>query len=634
MASEAVRNVGWTWFVFQCFAIDGRDQTPAVRRLLIVLCVVQCASLGVILLSAYVDPGDGQTAMIRNIQPLLQMLFLIGSLIVVHDLFGGAGDTARQVLRWPVSALFVLWATELNYQTIVFLTHQQSAAMIVLRAIVASIICVPVAISFAQSHRTAEFRPARKLVQRSVSVILIAAYLLMMLLIALSIDHWSGDSRRLVQVGALVAASVLVAFSIPSKRVRAWLNELTVRHLFRHRYDYRSEWLRFVDTLSETKRDRRDLYERAILALANMTESIGGALYLTDGSGDMALTARHNFVGGRELPASLAIEEFPKSLFKGDVLDLTSNCGPEIVANDTARSLASTLTSMDAWTIVPLKHFDRVIGMAILAPPPIPRRLDWEDRELLKVAGRQLASYLAEHAAHQSLRETAQFDDFNRRMAFAMHDIKNLSSQMALLVRNAQRHGSDPDFQADMMTTLQNSVRRLNALLSRLGRYGGTPAPQLTSCDLAQCLEAAIANHPERARIDLLVQSRGSARIDVERFIQAVMHLVHNALESGGELTRATIDLRCGEREAVIEIIDNGEGMSPQFIRDGLFRPFVSTKQGGFGIGAFEAREGIRSMGGTLDVKSAPGLGSRLTIRLPLLALVSHDAPLQQAVAA
>ena len=69
-----------------------------------------------------------------------------------------------------------------------------------------------------------------------------------------------------------------------------------------------------------------------------------------------------------------------------------------------------------------------------------------------------------------------------------------------------------------------------------------------------------------------------------------------------------------------IEIVDSGEGMTPDFIRNGLFKPFVSSKDGGFGIGAFEASELVRAMGGRLNVESRPGLGTRFMVTLPLSA--------------
>jgi signal transduction histidine kinase len=124
---------------------------------------------------------------------------------------------------------------------------------------------------------------------------------------------------------------------------------------------------------------------------------------------------------------------------------------------------------------------------------------------------------------------------------------------------------------------------------------------------------------------------------DPEALEQALVHLVQNAIEAsengGAVVLEAYSDGICGR----LHIVDHGKGMSPQFLRSGLFKPFVSSKEGGFGIGAFEAREMIRSMGGRLDVESREGLGTRFTVSLPLQAadrLIGHapDAQIRENV--
>jgi signal transduction histidine kinase len=69
--------------------------------------------------------------------------------------------------------------------------------------------------------------------------------------------------------------------------------------------------------------------------------------------------------------------------------------------------------------------------------------------------------------------------------------------------------------------------------------------------------------------------------------------------------------------EAAIDIVDRGCGMSADFVRTRLFQPFASTKQSGFGIGAFEARALVVAMGGRIEVESREGAGTRFTIFLP-----------------
>jgi signal transduction histidine kinase len=76
----------------------------------------------------------------------------------------------------------------------------------------------------------------------------------------------------------------------------------------------------------------------------------------------------------------------------------------------------------------------------------------------------------------------------------------------------------------------------------------------------------------------------------------------------------------------MIEVVDRGCGMTPGFVRDELFRPFASSKPGGFGIGAYEARELVCGMGGTLTVDSREGEGTCFTIVLPAAAALERAA--------
>ncbi len=63
--------------------------------------------------------------------------------------------------------------------------------------------------------------------------------------------------------------------------------------------------------------------------------------------------------------------------------------------------------------MVPLLHYQRLVGIVVVARPAVVRRLDWEDFDLLRVVGQQLASYLAEQAGQEALGEAHRFDEFN-----------------------------------------------------------------------------------------------------------------------------------------------------------------------------------------------------------------------------
>jgi putative PEP-CTERM system histidine kinase len=268
--------------------------------------------------------------------------------------------------------------------------------------------------------------------------------------------------------------------------------------------------------------------------------------------------------------------------------------------------------------MVPLLHYERLLGVVALARPPHARKLDWEDFDLLRVVGRQLASYLAEQASQDALGEAQRFDEFNRRIAFVMHDIKNLASQLALLARNAEKHAENPEFRADMLVTLKNSSEKLNALLTRLGRYGAQGHEPVHPVEIAPLLRRIAERYRAQHEVTVLEAVHCSVQAQPEALEQALVHLVQNAVEASGENQPVMLQATRDGNEVVIGVTDSGPGMTPEFVRSRLFKPFHSSKVGGFGIGAFEAREIVRAMGGRLEVESHEGLGSRFAIHLPL----------------
>jgi putative PEP-CTERM system histidine kinase len=270
--------------------------------------------------------------------------------------------------------------------------------------------------------------------------------------------------------------------------------------------------------------------------------------------------------------------------------------------------------------VVPLIHFDRLAGAIVLARPPVDRALDWEDFDLLGVAGRQAASYIAEARTQAALADAQRFDEFNRRFAFIMHDLKNMVSQLTLVARNAERHADNPAFRADMVATLTETSNRMNALLARLSQHHGArgePRRPVALLDLAERIaNARRAQHPVTADGDPHVL----ANADCSALETLLSHLVQNAIEASGQEAAVALHVSAEDGRAVITVSDRGCGMSPAFMRDQLFKPFVSAKPGGFGLGAFEARQLAEAMGGTVTVTSREGEGTSFRVTLPLAA--------------
>ncbi|MFL6733218.1 MAG: ATP-binding protein, partial [Sphingomicrobium sp.] len=224
---------------------------------------------------------------------------------------------------------------------------------------------------------------------------------------------------------------------------------------------------------------------------------------------------------------------------------------------------------------------------------------------------------LAEAHGREALSNAQRFEEFNRRFAFILHDIKNLVSQLSLLSRNAERHSENAEFRADMIATLKSSVGKMNDLLARLSPQATPRAQRIEAQALRPILSSAIAAKRRSHEVRLLGDTALWASTDAIALEQAVGHLLQNAIEASPG--KEPVIVRVASRADMIEIsiTDKGAGMDGDFIRNRLFQPFASTKPTGFGIGSFEARSLIAAMGGRLSVDSRPGQGSCFTILLP-----------------
>jgi putative PEP-CTERM system histidine kinase len=204
--------------------------------------------------------------------------------------------------------------------------------------------------------------------------------------------------------------------------------------------------------------------------------------------------------------------------------------------------------------------------------------------------------------------------------AFVVHDLKNIVTQLSLMMKNARRLKDNPEFQEDMLMTVEHSLERMKQLMLQL-REGATPAAGVSvGVDVGGIVRhwAQVAERRGR-HIALELQPEVMARGHEERLQRVIGHIVQNALdatETRGHLVRVATH-RFGSH-ARLQVEDNGEGMSEEFIKTRLFKPFQTTKDAGMGIGVYESAQYIEELGGKMSVESQPGRGTVVTLLLPL----------------
>jgi putative PEP-CTERM system histidine kinase len=427
------------------------------------------------------------------------------------------------------------------------------------------------------------------------------------------VRYFGGSWGKTVQAVLLFGALLVLAVVVFSGTVRSRLRVFVGKHFFPYRYDYREEWLRFTARLSSPA-PNLTLQQQCIRALADLVESPGGLLLLRNGHGFTA-AARWN------MPETTAAEPFESRFAAflartGWIVDVAEwRSAPERYDGSALPDWLERFA--EAWLVVPLTLSNELLGFVVLARPRAPVEVDWEVRDLMKTASQQAASYLAQLQVSEALIEARKFDAFNRMSAFVVHDLKNLVAQLSLMLKNAERHRDNPEFQRDMLLTVENVVQRMNQLLLQL-RSGTTPVDKPAAVPLEPIVRriqgARTAGRPAVA----VETTPGVLAIGHEDRLERVIgHLVQNAVEATGSDGHVSVKVYREAGNAAVEVCDDGVGMSSEFVRDRLFRPFQSTKPTGMGIGAYESAQYVRDLGGRIEVESEPGRGTRIRLILP-----------------
>jgi putative PEP-CTERM system histidine kinase len=269
--------------------------------------------------------------------------------------------------------------------------------------------------------------------------------------------------------------------------------------------------------------------------------------------------------------------------------------------------------------LIPLFLEEQLVGIVALGDISVPTNLNFEDLDLLKTAGSQVASYLAQHESSEKLAESRQFEAYSKFTAYVMHDLKNAIAQQSLVVDNAERHKRNPEFVDDAIDTIRSCVLRMKRVLRHLQQQ--SVDERWHRVDLTKLVMQAESECDDRSPVPK-VEVPGSpvtVLANPERLLMAICHAIRNAQDATPADGTILITLAAVDQQAQITIEDTGSGMDEGFVRDRLFRPFDSTKGvEGMGIGAYQIRETIRAINGDVTVTSERHKGTRFTLSIPL----------------
>ena len=608
---DVVRGMAWCGFILHLYlrtvpsSSQPRSQAFLMMGLIAVLVVAVTWVLGRAL------PGGAVT--IWSVEIVARLGVAVCSVLLIENLYLNTPPDARWHISLPCIALGALAGYDIVLSADALLFRRLSLELYDGRAIATGIVAPLLAVAAARNRSNwgVDIHVSRTAVFHSATLMVSGVFLLGLVAAGETLRYIGADWGGVAEIILIFAGLVTIVVLLSSRSTRSRLRALLVDHFFSHRYDYRREWMRCIATLSAPDAYIA-LHTRVIRALAEVVDSPGGVLLLRE-PGNTAF----QWAGSWNMPATAT------AIMPDHALVAAFRDGDWIVE---AEPFAIGIPG--AWLAVPLSHNGRLIGVIVVARPRVKFELDREVFDLLRIIGRQVATYVAEQRATEGLMQARQLHEYGKRFAFVAHDIKNVSSQLSLLLSNAETYLENPEFQRDMLATIRAAVAKNGALIRRLevpdGELGQTVLMP------AERLEAIVASGRRLRGAAIEFTDDGAAAgvaMAAAAFDAVITHLLDNAIEAsrmaaagaGNEPEPVRITLSHVARRALIDIVDAGPGMTPEFVRDELFRPFRTSKPEGSGIGAYQARELVRGAGGDLLVLSRPGAGTTMRLLLPLV---------------
>lgn len=544
----------------------------------------------------------------------------VAGLILLEQIYRNAVPAARTSLRYLAIAIGSLLVYDVFLYSQAEMTTHLSADFWNARGLVNAFAVPFIALAVRRNPEwSLDIFVSRQVVFYTTSYMAAGTYLVVMALGGYLVRDFGGSWGAIGQVlffsGAAIGLATLIASGTLRRRAKVFIS----KHFYRNKYDYRIEWLRFIGTLSSTTED--DVRRTSIHALAQIFSSPGGVLFTLDDEGRQFVPVAAWPIRIDALPnigAVAADGELARFLeHKHWIIDLREyERSPDIYQNI---ELPSWLGDANLRIVSPILQLERLAGFFVLYEPPPPFELTYEDRDLMKTVGRHVATHIAQHDADRKLAESRQFEAYNRLTAFMMHDLKNSVAQLQLIVVNAARHKHNPEFIDDSIETIANAVDRMTRLIEQLRSSTATAGSQTVS--FKALAQAAVERCSLRKPAPILepCESATIVRADPERLGSVIEHIIRNAQDASLEGGRVTVSLNVASNKVSLTVADTGQGMAAEFVRERLFRPFDSTKGSkGMGIGAYQAREYVRMLGGHVEVQSSPGLGTAFSITLPL----------------
>jgi putative PEP-CTERM system histidine kinase len=572
---------------------------------------------------SYGPPTQGWWLRFGEGAKILNALILVSTVLILMNLertFRSAIGTMRWRIKFLLLGLGIVFGARIYTRSEALLFSGQSLTLAGVETGSLLIGCILMAIAYFRSDfADVDVYPSRAVLHTSLVVLVTGGYLFIVGVLAQIVAQMGGSGNFQAQAFLVLLAIVLLAVLLLSDRFRRSAQHLLSRHFQRPQYDFRKIWSGFTQCTSSAL-DESTLCAAAVKLISHTFDALSVTIWLYVDSKESLVFGASTSKSHRE-----ATQPVPSSSL-ASLRNVFQPFNLEKAKQDWAqplRQISSTQFPEGGDRIgIPLAAGDRWLGLVILADRVGAGRYTFEEYDLLKCIGDQIAANLLKLRLSAELMLGKEREAFQNISAFFVHDLKNTASTLNLMLQNLPVHFDDPAFRKDALQGIGKTADRINQLIERLSVLRHKLELKPTECDLNQLVAESVEMLNGASEVELIKELGPVPKLaaDREQLQSVITNLLLNARDAVGSRGRVTVrtDQRGGW--AALSVADNGCGMSPVFLRDSLFRPFQTTKKKGLGIGMFHSKMIVEAHRGNIQVKSELGIGTTFRVMLPLQA--------------
>jgi putative PEP-CTERM system histidine kinase len=551
---------------------------------------------------------------------LLQTVIALEVLVLLEVIYRQAGEN-----RWALKPLILYLAVISVFEFVTFanalMVEQIHINYIAARGYIYSAMIPFLILAIRRVENWGvEIYISRDIVMHSTLLMVAGGYLFVMAMLGYAVKYLGGEWGATIQVVLIALSLALLATLFLSMSFRTKIKVFITKHFFANQFDYRHEWLKLTHCLN-TKESDENVYATALRGLTQAIDYQTGC-FIQVKNGELKVVANIEKPNLNEDEQSVLLEfsEFFKT--KNWIVDIEELRTQPYVYEE-LKVNHGLLNGVSFQLVVPIYDDEEFWGMVVMqGSDNTSKKLNWELRDYLTAVNAQISNFLFHHKAAQELAENAQFAAFTRMSAFIVHDLKNVLAQIDLILSNAEQHKDNPEFIADTFETLQHTKARMDKMLHQLTEKNASQDGSDSLVSLSECIKQVVEQRCASylPAPSVLVSSETQVVLDKDKLSNVIYHLVSNAQQATSDDGKVDIgiELSIDERYMLINIVDTGCGMSEDFIRTRLFKPFDTTKgNAGMGIGAFDAKAYLEKIGGQLLVQSKQQQGTTFTLRIP-----------------